>query len=974
MLKDFVNYENLKLMPRYKYDNLLQQNKKIINEINIMKIKLQSNPNLYSAAEIDYKKITRKIDIPFLRRLMYEQEINFSNNNVLINFSIEDDNVNLEQNILLKRLINHKEMHNLIKFFVLKKYCSKINTEEVNKSKKNSASKPISSSNLPPDSSSDSPPSPSQASSNTSPNTSSQASPNTSSNASPNALPKTSPNTLEKINDKLKAGLLSLNEELERIKKEKLDKEKEYKKIQEEKNSLQKEIDLLKKGDKSKELSLKLDDFEKQLGEKEKELVKKNQELGQKDQELGQKDQEFNQLQDLFKQKMSSLREAECLQESSNLKIESLEKKTLALNELQQQISNLRNEKIIYEEVLVTRKAKLDENELELNLKDEAIAELQAEIAKTQLQLQQREEEITKIKQQLQQREEEFAKETCENEESVSRVDKQIEQLILEQQLQQSDKLHLEQQHSAQLQQLQSDKLHLEQQHSAQLQQLQLQIASHQEKLSSLNINFTKKTQLIALLLQEKKILIDSNRELTAELTKTKELLRQQQSKNASLEEETDKQLAEIKSARDEIIRMRQQLIRLEQERKPQESLIEKLQKTIIALVADRDEERTAFIIAQKKLSRQIDLLNQQNQEKDRKLEELTLENLDKGIQLESALRERDDIRRRLENEVKKVSFLEEQIMKLIEELNDARRLLAEEKEKNARFRLEEEEKVKGIEERYKKDIQDLEGKVRQLQLQLQKKADLTEEQRQLFSKRINQLLESQQSLQQKLSSMERERASIFAEMERKTEESRLKVDNLMLQMEMKDEELRQSYRKNWDMKGWNQSMAVEVARSSSKLTRTSSLLEEQKSANVALQSIIASDKALIKVLSDKLHQSGEENRRLQTEIQGITQQLEESLQREQELNLRLENSWEAWLSRGVDTVVSVPGRVVDTVADLTRHGIDAAAAFPGRVAELGQQALSYVNPNAVGGKGYTEDNKYYKKYLKYKKKYLEVK
>jgi hypothetical protein len=130
MFKDFLKYDNLDLMPRDRYNNLLQTNKMLINEINIMKIKLRSNSLLYSDAERDYKKIVRGFDIPFLRRLMYEQEINFSNNNVLINFSIEDDNINLEQNILLRRLINHKKMRNLIKFFVLKKYCSKLTTSQ----------------------------------------------------------------------------------------------------------------------------------------------------------------------------------------------------------------------------------------------------------------------------------------------------------------------------------------------------------------------------------------------------------------------------------------------------------------------------------------------------------------------------------------------------------------------------------------------------------------------------------------------------------------------------------------------------------------------------------------------------------------------------------------------------------------------------------------------------------------------------
>ena len=130
MFKDFLKYDNLDLMPRDRYNNLLQTNKMLVDKINIMKIKLRSNSLLYSDAERDYKKIVRGFDIPFLRRLMYEQEINFSNNNVLINFSIEDDNVNLEQNILLRRLINHKKMRNLIKFFVLKKYCSKLTTSK----------------------------------------------------------------------------------------------------------------------------------------------------------------------------------------------------------------------------------------------------------------------------------------------------------------------------------------------------------------------------------------------------------------------------------------------------------------------------------------------------------------------------------------------------------------------------------------------------------------------------------------------------------------------------------------------------------------------------------------------------------------------------------------------------------------------------------------------------------------------------
>jgi hypothetical protein len=121
MLKEYLIYDDLNFMPIDKYKNIEEQNKKIIVEIEKMRNKL--NHDLYIVANNEFNRIINNIDIPFLRRLMYEQQINFNTyNNDFIDFSIDDDDFNLEQNILLRKLINHNKMRNLIKFFVLKKY------------------------------------------------------------------------------------------------------------------------------------------------------------------------------------------------------------------------------------------------------------------------------------------------------------------------------------------------------------------------------------------------------------------------------------------------------------------------------------------------------------------------------------------------------------------------------------------------------------------------------------------------------------------------------------------------------------------------------------------------------------------------------------------------------------------------------------------------------------------------------------
>ena len=909
ILKEFVNYDNLKLMPRDKYNNLLQQNKKIIDEINIMKIKLQTNPNLYSAAEIDYKKITKKIDIPFLRRLMHEQQININNDNVLIDFSIEDNNVNLVQNILLTKLINQRKMHNLIKFFVLKKYCSKLNTEEVNKSKIKSESKPK------PKPKSDSPPPPP---------------------TPPHTPPHTpSVNTIRKKLEEVNAVNVRLQTQIDRISKEKrvgeLELINKQQEIEEEKKNLQIELQaLLQDKSTSNNLSSKINDFEKQLETNVKELGKKN--------------ADFDKLQEEFIKKITSLREAECLQESSNLKISSLEGETRELEKLREESVMLQGAIDAYERTFDIKKGELEENELELNRQAESIALLQAELAKT-----------THQSKQLQ---DELVKRTSENlifmqeQKRLQEVEKIRQEQLMQIQIQQRQQIEKQEQTLQQLEQLQQQQqIQEEQQQLQQQQQLQLlqrqiddqtkkiddqtqQIASQQEnskkqeqelnaKISKLNSEYTKTSQALALRLAENQALKGRYEELTKELAKTQELLRQQKSENASLVEKTKKQEQDIQAAHLEISSTRQQLDSLEQKRKDREVYIDRLQQTLISLGKAEEQRRTNFVIEQQKLNRQIDSLSEQNRKKDMQLEQLVQENQEKDRQLELVLQERDDIKRRYDNEVKRASFLEEKITKLLKKLNDARKLLAEEKEKNARFVFEEQKKAKDIEEGYNKSIQDLEEKVRQLQLQ--QKADLTEEQRKRFAQRIDELNKSRTSLEEQLSSMTRERDDLLEEMKRKTNERQEEVDELLWQIDAITLDLQAEQDANFHL----------------------------QAANFDLQTRITTLTDLTARLSDQLAETSRINEEQNSVIQEQTQQLEVSLERERMLNLRLENSWEAWIRSGVDTVVSVPGRVVDTVADLARQGMDAVR----------------------GGKGYTEeDNKYYKKYLKYKKKYLEVK
>jgi hypothetical protein len=132
LLQNILQYKNLDLMPNNKKYNLMQLNNQLLDEINKMKIRL--NNEQYNMASIEYKRIIKNIDISFLRKLMFELQITFkTENNFFIDFSIDDDDFNLEQNILLRKLINHNKMRNLIKFFVLKKYCRLNNNDSEKK-------------------------------------------------------------------------------------------------------------------------------------------------------------------------------------------------------------------------------------------------------------------------------------------------------------------------------------------------------------------------------------------------------------------------------------------------------------------------------------------------------------------------------------------------------------------------------------------------------------------------------------------------------------------------------------------------------------------------------------------------------------------------------------------------------------------------------------------------------------------------
>jgi len=129
MLPYFLKYENLNLIPNDKYINLNLENNKLVTEIKKLTAKLRTNKKLFSDAEKEYKFIINKINIDLLRTIMYEQKIRFYDyDNILFDFSINDDDMSLRQNILLKRLIDQKKMRNVIKYLILKKYCSKLNS------------------------------------------------------------------------------------------------------------------------------------------------------------------------------------------------------------------------------------------------------------------------------------------------------------------------------------------------------------------------------------------------------------------------------------------------------------------------------------------------------------------------------------------------------------------------------------------------------------------------------------------------------------------------------------------------------------------------------------------------------------------------------------------------------------------------------------------------------------------------------
>ena len=126
MLKEFLKYNSLKEMPQDTRNTIINNNRMLIAEMNKMRNILTSH-HMYQKADEEFKRIAKMIDIPFLRRLMYEQQINIkTSNNVLIDFSIDDDDLSSEQNIILHKLIKHNDLRNLFKFIVLKKYTSKL--------------------------------------------------------------------------------------------------------------------------------------------------------------------------------------------------------------------------------------------------------------------------------------------------------------------------------------------------------------------------------------------------------------------------------------------------------------------------------------------------------------------------------------------------------------------------------------------------------------------------------------------------------------------------------------------------------------------------------------------------------------------------------------------------------------------------------------------------------------------------------
>jgi hypothetical protein len=122
-----INIRNI--ITKYLNKNSYQNDKTILNKINEMKIILKSHPKLYKDAEHEYTIIINKINIPLIKSII-EQKVYIEDE---IEDEIQDendDNTNSVQNILLKKLIEQKKIHNFVKFEILKKYCGMIDEKK----------------------------------------------------------------------------------------------------------------------------------------------------------------------------------------------------------------------------------------------------------------------------------------------------------------------------------------------------------------------------------------------------------------------------------------------------------------------------------------------------------------------------------------------------------------------------------------------------------------------------------------------------------------------------------------------------------------------------------------------------------------------------------------------------------------------------------------------------------------------------
>ena len=112
------------------YQLLLQLNKKLIAEIHEMKAQIDHDS--YVAANAVYRRIIKEVNIKLFRFLLREQYYNYRQNYIDLNFIYDyDDEFNVRNQAFFRQIIRTKQIRNIIKHAVLKKFLKQKEDPEV---------------------------------------------------------------------------------------------------------------------------------------------------------------------------------------------------------------------------------------------------------------------------------------------------------------------------------------------------------------------------------------------------------------------------------------------------------------------------------------------------------------------------------------------------------------------------------------------------------------------------------------------------------------------------------------------------------------------------------------------------------------------------------------------------------------------------------------------------------------------------